>query len=1006
MDLPIPPAVDTAAVTLDTVHQSTGVAAVHRDYGFDGTGQTVVVIDSGIAWDHYALGGGLGQGYQVVGGWDFAENDADPFDDPGAGFHGTHVSGIIGSTDAVHRGVASGVDLVSLRVFDDAGNGNLAWVEQALQWVHDHRQDFANPITTVNLSLGTNWNSNDLPTWATLEEEFAQLEADGIFISVAAGNSFQNNPTIGVSYPAASQHVVPVASHDAEGEMSDFSQRNQRVLVAPGESIKSTVPGHLTGKLLSSDFIGASGTSMAAPYVAGSSVLVRQAMQFMGYDQIDQAAIYQKLQETADTLFDSLTGLNYHRINLEKALQAIIADHHGDTVAQATDIGILNGNEKLVGTIGTFGDVDVIQFEAGRSGQLTFSWEQTHDLDLKLESLGPGGANVGQSLTMQVVAGQTYTLQLSTNAGTGHYTLESQLVSESSDIPSLGTLFSDTRSTHLTGAEWLQFQAGRTGTFAVQFSPESSTASLQVYDTQLRPLGTAQQVDGKLRLDFNVQQGQQLLLRLADHGDGQLIMQNLVSVAGTTVTVHGTHQDNQIVVQDGDSVQVTVDGVDYQFQRSSVHRLLVFAHSGNDELSVSHTVSDQIVTIQGQRIHTFGSRYQLYGDQFGRISYQASVNDQVVLIGSDEQDRLIADWQTVELQASRYHNTVTGAHRISIEGRGGDDTANVVGSNEQESVLSRADQTTLAIAGRWIRATGFESMDVDTGGGNDRLVVHGSSSDESLWVDSTQAVWDGSGQHRRFTGFQNAQFYSGGGNDSATLSGEASGNQFFAHATHSVYQNQQHSYYLQGFDRTSATGGSSDLAILFDSIGNDSYVADPAWGMMSGDGFQNQALGFGIIIGRSTNGVDQASMSSFNPTTHVFSDSGRTTLSVGNYQIRSVGFAGTQLSVPGLSTSAYIPAFSAPTYLTVSVGHRELIVDDQPIQPASTSPVTLVNDPTVDELVFQNWDTKSSSASPADRQDSPRNSLPIVAVDQWAWNGMGSPLENAAVDHSFGQWSS
>ena len=52
--------------------------------------------------------------------------------------------------------------------------------------------DFANPITTVNLSLGTAWNANNVPNWAILEDEFAQLEADGIFISVAAGNSFQN----------------------------------------------------------------------------------------------------------------------------------------------------------------------------------------------------------------------------------------------------------------------------------------------------------------------------------------------------------------------------------------------------------------------------------------------------------------------------------------------------------------------------------------------------------------------------------------------------------------------------------------------------------------------------------------------------------------------------------------------------------------------------------------------------------------------------------------------
>ncbi|MGI9474135.1 MAG: hypothetical protein ACR2NZ_21525, partial [Rubripirellula sp.] len=46
-------------------------AAVRDSAGLDGSGQTVAVIDSGVAWDHVSLGGGYGPGYRVVGGWDF-----------------------------------------------------------------------------------------------------------------------------------------------------------------------------------------------------------------------------------------------------------------------------------------------------------------------------------------------------------------------------------------------------------------------------------------------------------------------------------------------------------------------------------------------------------------------------------------------------------------------------------------------------------------------------------------------------------------------------------------------------------------------------------------------------------------------------------------------------------------------------------------------------------------------------------------------------------------------
>ena len=228
-------------------HGWTDIAAAREEFGLRGGKQTVAIIDSGIAYDHVALGGGLGKAYRVVGGWDFAENDANPYDDGPAGFHGTHVAGIVGANDARYPGVAPDVDLVALRVFDDQGNGYFAWVEQALRWVHNNRNAFDNPITTVNLSLGTDWNASTLPQWATLEDELRQLAADGIFISVAAGNSFLVYNKAGLSYPAVSQYVTPVASVDASGNLSRFSQRDSRVLAAPGERIMSTLPDHFYG---------------------------------------------------------------------------------------------------------------------------------------------------------------------------------------------------------------------------------------------------------------------------------------------------------------------------------------------------------------------------------------------------------------------------------------------------------------------------------------------------------------------------------------------------------------------------------------------------------------------------------------------------------------------------------------------------------------------------------------------------------------------------------------
>ncbi len=81
---------DSIEQTLYSAHNTTGLNSVVANYGFTGIGQTVAVIDSGIAYDHFALGGGFGSNYRVVGGWDFTgENDANPYDDGPSGSHGT-----------------------------------------------------------------------------------------------------------------------------------------------------------------------------------------------------------------------------------------------------------------------------------------------------------------------------------------------------------------------------------------------------------------------------------------------------------------------------------------------------------------------------------------------------------------------------------------------------------------------------------------------------------------------------------------------------------------------------------------------------------------------------------------------------------------------------------------------------------------------------------------------------------------------------------------------------
>ena len=548
---------------LNDVHEITGVNSVRNNYGFTGSNQTVAIIDSGIAYDHYNLGGGFGANNRVVGGWDFAENDADPYDDAPSGFHGTHVAGIVGSDHSTYRGVAEEVDLVALRVFNDQGDGVFSWVEQALDWVHDNRNAFENDITTVNLSLGSTWNSDSIPSWASLEDEFAQLEADGIFISVSAGNSFVSYNTRGLSYPAASPYVVPVASITNGGIFSSFSQRHDRALAAPGSSIGSTVPDYVFGADgVPNDFGIASGTSMAAPYVAGASVLVRQAMEFVGTQNITQDMIYDHLRDTSDVFFDSATNANYRSINVSQAIDQLMPDDDfGSSSNTAHSLGTLNDGSTFSGLIGQVNDFDYFTFTAGATGALTLGTTATHDL--AINASGDGATFANGELTMDVVSGQSYTVSLGTSDGIGYYDVSAALEAAATD---LGTVdFEEYNDQSFEGSESYDFIATRTGIFTVEtmFNGGNGNIDLQLLDGNGNEIGSSSNGVNAERIDANVLGGQSYTVVVSGtNADVDVRLANLVAADNGTFTVFGTDGDDYLI-SDARDLSISINGIVY-----------------------------------------------------------------------------------------------------------------------------------------------------------------------------------------------------------------------------------------------------------------------------------------------------------------------------------------------------------------------------------------------------------------------------------------------------------
>ncbi|MFP4358721.1 MAG: S8 family serine peptidase [Puniceicoccaceae bacterium] len=249
-----------------------------------GSSSVVVgVIDSGVSlthedisdnlWTNNAEANGLpgvdddDNGYiDDIHGYDFANDDGDPSpSDPANETHGTHVAGTVGAVGNNGKGVAGvnwNVSLISLKFldFDPSFEGEFGSVTDAIEAV---RYATANGADLTNNSWGGGgFNS-------ILESAIEEANSAGILFVAAAGNAASNNDTSS-EYPANFDipNVIAVAATDQNDDLAEFSNfgASSVDLAAPGVDILSTVPGD--------EYEESSGTSMAAPQVAGALALL------------------------------------------------------------------------------------------------------------------------------------------------------------------------------------------------------------------------------------------------------------------------------------------------------------------------------------------------------------------------------------------------------------------------------------------------------------------------------------------------------------------------------------------------------------------------------------------------------------------------------------------------------------------------------------------------------------------------------------------------------------
>jgi hypothetical protein len=290
-------------------HEQWNMVRIAADRVWDHTtgsaGIIVAVIDSGVDYTHPDLFQNIIQGY------DFVNDDNEPYDDYYPGYHGTHISGIIAAKGNNGTGVAGtgwNIKILPLKVLDRNLSGYLSDGVEAIDYA------IANGAHVINASLGTYTNN------ITFQNAITRARNAGIIVVSAAGNG--GDDTIGDDndripfYPASynSDNIIAVANSVEQNDALDSSSNfglNTVDLAAPGMEIYSTMGSGVYGYKY--------GTSIATPHVTGAVAMILSV-----YPDMDYRSVINAILDNVDTV-PSYAGKikSGGRLNIYKALTAI-----------------------------------------------------------------------------------------------------------------------------------------------------------------------------------------------------------------------------------------------------------------------------------------------------------------------------------------------------------------------------------------------------------------------------------------------------------------------------------------------------------------------------------------------------------------------------------------------------------------------------------------------------------------------------------------------------------
>ena len=312
--------------------------------GYDGTGQVVAVIDSGVPSGHPFLAGhvmydeGACFSSEVGGYFSMCPTILNQEIGPGAGEpcysfvltcdHGTHVGGIVAGNATggfSGNGVAPGAQILPIMAASAyvcfvnpiifCSGFQLIDLAAALDYVNLNRNTY--DIAAVNMSLGggifgdycDDFRNNEID-YRDVTSALQTLALNGIAPVIATGN---DGASSGISAPGCISYAFAVGSSTKSNRVSNFSNSSAMVdFLAPGSAIRSSVPG--------GGFETWNGTSMAAPHIAGALAILRQAD-----NDATVSELYKALAISGLPIRDSRNNITRPRVDVDDAVNALLS---------------------------------------------------------------------------------------------------------------------------------------------------------------------------------------------------------------------------------------------------------------------------------------------------------------------------------------------------------------------------------------------------------------------------------------------------------------------------------------------------------------------------------------------------------------------------------------------------------------------------------------------------------------------------------------------------------